>query len=114
MAACAVANSGADLDAVKAAAEKANDNTYSMGVALSSSTLPVTGQPIFDIGCHFEGWFEIKGIHHLARGQGTFAAHVIVRNQTDKFWIRRATTRTRRVCRDQFTLFTLCAAKTIG
>lgn len=50
MAACAVANTGADLDAVKAAAEKANDNTYSMGVALSSSTLPVTGKPIFDIG----------------------------------------------------------------
>ena len=50
MAACAVANSGADLDTVKAAAEKANDNTYSMGVALSSSTLPVTGQPIFEIG----------------------------------------------------------------
>jgi len=50
MAACAVANTGADLDTVKAAAEKANDNTYSMGVALSSSTLPVTGRPIFDIG----------------------------------------------------------------
>ena len=50
MAACAVANTGADLATVKAAAEKANDNTYSMGVALSSSTLPVTGKPIFDIG----------------------------------------------------------------
>jgi len=50
MAACAVANTGADLDTVKAAAAKANDNPSSRGVALSSSPLPVTGQPIFDIG----------------------------------------------------------------
>lgn len=41
---------GYDLDKVKELTEKANDNTYSMGVALSSSTLPVTGKPIFDIG----------------------------------------------------------------
>lgn len=39
-AAAAAAAKGLDLDAVKKAAEKANDNTRSMGVALSSCTLP--------------------------------------------------------------------------
>ena len=48
--AAAKAALGADLDEVKAAAEKANDNTRSMGVALSSATLPSTGKPIFEMG----------------------------------------------------------------
>ncbi|MCR1900303.1 dihydroxyacetone kinase subunit DhaK [Irregularibacter muris] len=60
-AAAAKAAMGADLDAVKAAAIKANDHTRSMGVALSSSTLPVTGKPIFEME---EGDMEIgMGIH---------------------------------------------------
>lgn len=52
---------GADLDAVKEAALKANANTRSMGVALSSSTLPVTGKTIFELE---DGDMEIgMGIH---------------------------------------------------
>lgn len=52
---------GYDLDKVKALTEKANDNTYSMGVALSSSTLPVTGKAIFEME---DGDMEIgMGIH---------------------------------------------------
>ncbi|MEO1771517.1 dihydroxyacetone kinase subunit DhaK [Candidatus Enterococcus ferrettii] len=52
---------GYDLDQVKTVTEKANDNTYSLGVALSSSTLPVTGEPIFQMD---EGDMEIgMGIH---------------------------------------------------
>lgn len=59
--AAAAAAKGLDLDAVKEAAEKANKNTYSMGVALSSATLPVTGKPIFHMD---EGDMEIgMGIH---------------------------------------------------
>lgn len=52
---------GYDLDAVKAVTERANDNTYSMGVALSSSTLPVTGKAIFEMA---EDEMEVgMGIH---------------------------------------------------
>lgn len=60
---CAAAKAamGGELDEVKAAAEKANDNTRSMGVAMSSSTLPATGRPIFHME---EGDMEIgMGIH---------------------------------------------------
>jgi phosphoenolpyruvate---glycerone phosphotransferase subunit DhaK len=38
------------LAQVAAAAENANDATRSMGVALSSCTIPAAGRPIFDIG----------------------------------------------------------------
>lgn len=57
----AAAAKGYDLDRVKELAEKANSNTYSMGVALSSSTLPVTGKAIFQMD---EGDMEVgMGIH---------------------------------------------------
>jgi dihydroxyacetone kinase-like protein len=46
--ACADANG--NLEQVRAAAAKANDNTRSMGVALSSCTIPASGQPIFALG----------------------------------------------------------------
>lgn len=60
-AAAAAAAEGKNLDGVKAAAEHANRNTFSMGVALSSATLPVTGKPIFKIE---EGDMEVgMGIH---------------------------------------------------
>ncbi|EAC6873122.1 dihydroxyacetone kinase subunit DhaK2 [Listeria monocytogenes] len=60
-AAASAAAKGLDLDAVKQAAEKANTNTFSMGVALSSSTLPVTGKAIFEMK---EGEMEVgMGIH---------------------------------------------------
>jgi len=60
-AAAAAAAKGLDLDAVVAAAKKCNDNTRSMGVALSSSTIPVKGGTIFDME---DGDMEIgMGIH---------------------------------------------------
>jgi dihydroxyacetone kinase-like protein len=46
----AKADCGASLDEVVAAAQKANDCTRSMGVALSSCTIPAAGKPIFEIG----------------------------------------------------------------
>jgi phosphoenolpyruvate---glycerone phosphotransferase subunit DhaK len=46
--ACADANG--DLEHVCAAAVKANDNARSMGVALSSCTIPASGRPIFELG----------------------------------------------------------------
>lgn len=52
---------GFDLDNVKAATEKANRNCHSMGVAMSSSTLPVSGKTIFEIE---DGDMEIgMGLH---------------------------------------------------
>lgn len=60
-AAAAAAAKGWDLDRVKEVAEKANRSTFSMGVALSSATLPVTGEEIFQME---EGDMEIgMGIH---------------------------------------------------
>lgn len=59
--AASAAAKGYDLDTVKALAEKANANTCSMGVALSSCTLPVTGEVIFDMA---DGDMEVgMGIH---------------------------------------------------
>jgi dihydroxyacetone kinase len=46
----ACADSIGDLDQVHAAAARANDNTRSMGVALSSCTIPASGRPIFELG----------------------------------------------------------------
>jgi dihydroxyacetone kinase len=48
-AAGARAEEGASLAEVAAAAEEANQNTRSMGVALSSCIIPASGRPIFDI-----------------------------------------------------------------
>lgn len=60
-AAAAAAEAGLDLDQVKAVAEEVNRNTWSLGVALSSSTLPVTGKEIFELE---DGKMEIgMGIH---------------------------------------------------
>lgn len=39
-----------DLEQVRAAAAKANENTRSMGVALSSCSIPASGRPIFELG----------------------------------------------------------------
>jgi phosphoenolpyruvate---glycerone phosphotransferase subunit DhaK len=46
----ALAEEGADLDAVKAIAQKTLANTRSMGVALTSCTVPAAGRPTFTIG----------------------------------------------------------------
>jgi dihydroxyacetone kinase len=48
--ASAAAEELADLPDVAAAAEKANENTSSMGVALTSCIIPASGKPIFNIG----------------------------------------------------------------
>lgn len=59
--ASSAATKGLNLDEVKAAAVKANNNTRSMGVALSSCTLPITGKTIFHME---EGDMEVgMGIH---------------------------------------------------
>ncbi len=59
--ASAAAAEGRDLDQVKAAAEKACANVRTMGVALSSCTVPRVGHPSFEIG---EDEMEIgMGIH---------------------------------------------------
>lgn len=48
-AAGARAEEGASLGEVAAAAEEANENTRTMGIALSSCIIPASGRPIFDI-----------------------------------------------------------------
>lgn len=46
----AAAEKGADLAACKALGDRVNDATGSMGVALTSCTVPAAGKPTFDIG----------------------------------------------------------------
>lgn len=45
-----LAETGADLAACKALGDRVNRRTASMGVALSSCTVPAAGRPTFDIG----------------------------------------------------------------
>jgi dihydroxyacetone kinase-like protein len=45
-----LAETGASLDACKALGDKVNSRTASMGVALTSCTIPAAGRPTFDIG----------------------------------------------------------------
>jgi dihydroxyacetone kinase-like protein len=60
-AASARAEEGASLEEVARAAEKANENTRSIGVALSSCIIPASGRPIFEIG---ENEIEVgMGVH---------------------------------------------------
>jgi dihydroxyacetone kinase-like protein len=57
----AVAEDGADLAACKALGERVNQTTRSMGVALTSCTVPAAGRPTFEIG---ENEMEVGvGIH---------------------------------------------------
>jgi phosphoenolpyruvate---glycerone phosphotransferase subunit DhaK len=46
----ALAEEGARLDAVAAVAREVNDRTRSFGVALTSCTVPVAGEPTFELG----------------------------------------------------------------
>jgi dihydroxyacetone kinase-like protein len=46
----AAAESGADLATVTALCQKVQDNVRSMGMALTSCTVPAAGKPTFDIG----------------------------------------------------------------
>lgn len=45
-----LAETGADLQTCKALGDKVNSRTASMGVALTSCTVPAAGRPTFDIG----------------------------------------------------------------
>jgi len=45
----AIADTGADLEKVKKVVEKARNNTRSIGVSLTSATIPSTGKPTFEI-----------------------------------------------------------------
>ncbi len=57
----AAAEAGQDLAAVKALCERVNSNVRSMGMALTSCTVPAAGKPTFEIG---EDEMEIGiGIH---------------------------------------------------
>jgi dihydroxyacetone kinase-like protein len=57
----AAAEAGADLAACQALGNRVNEQTASMGVALTSCTVPAVGHPTFDIG---EGEIEMGvGIH---------------------------------------------------
>jgi dihydroxyacetone kinase-like protein len=57
----AAAESGADLDKVVALCQKVQDNVRSMGMALTSCTVPAAGKPTFELG---EDEMEIGiGIH---------------------------------------------------
>lgn len=57
----AAAEQGADLKALKMLGDKVNRATRSMGVALTSCTVPAAGKPTFDIG---DGEMEMGvGIH---------------------------------------------------
>ncbi|HEY6058826.1 MAG TPA: dihydroxyacetone kinase subunit DhaK, partial [Candidatus Limnocylindrales bacterium] len=46
----AAAEAGADLAAVKALCQKVQDNVRSMGMALTSCTVPAAGKPTFELG----------------------------------------------------------------
>ena len=46
----AAAEAGADLAACKALGDRVNERTRSMGIALTSCTVPAAGKPTFDIG----------------------------------------------------------------
>ncbi|UDL94156.1 dihydroxyacetone kinase subunit DhaK [Lichenihabitans sp. PAMC28606] len=60
-AAAALAAEGADLDAVIAVAQKAIDNTRSVGIGLSACTIPAAGKPNFIIK---DGEMEVGIGHH--------------------------------------------------
>jgi len=57
----AAAAEGADLDAVIAAAQKAIDNTRSIGIGLSACTIPANGKPNFHVA---DGQMEVGIGHH--------------------------------------------------
>lgn len=66
----ACAEEGAALETVAAAARHANQNTRSMGVALSSCVIPASGKPIFEIGTtEIEIGMGIHGEPGVRRGE---------------------------------------------
>ncbi|MCT1575727.1 dihydroxyacetone kinase subunit DhaK [Oceanobacillus kimchii] len=80
----AAADFGYDLDDVIRMAEKANENSRSMGVGLSPCALPQTGEPSFELG---ENEMEIGLGHHgepgIEKGPLATADEVAERLVTD-------------------------------
>ena len=66
----ALAESGADLAACKALGDRVNQATASMGVALTSCTVPALGKPTFDLG---DNEMEMGVGIHGERGRETLA-----------------------------------------
>lgn len=64
----AAAEEGADLSACKAIGDKVNESTASLGVALTSCTVPALGKPTFDLG---ENEIEMGVGIHGERGRET-------------------------------------------
>jgi dihydroxyacetone kinase-like protein len=78
-----LAETGADLQACKALGDKVNSRTASMGVALTSCTVPAAGRPTFDIG---DTELEIGvGIHGEPgrRREAMREADAIIKDVTD-------------------------------
>jgi len=67
--ASAKAASGASLDEVIAVAQKAVDNTRSVGIGLTPCTLPAVGRPNFEIK---DGTMEVGVGHHGEPGVGVY------------------------------------------
>jgi phosphoenolpyruvate---glycerone phosphotransferase subunit DhaK len=75
--ASARAEEGANLNEVASAAEKANSNMRSMGVALSSCVIPASGRPIFAISeLEMEIGMGLHGEPGVRRGPMTSADQV--------------------------------------
>lgn len=66
----AAAENGADLAACKALGDRVNANTASMGVALTSCTVPAIGKPTFNLG---EEQIEMGVGIHGEHGRATMA-----------------------------------------
>jgi dihydroxyacetone kinase-like protein len=78
-----LAETGADLQACKALGDKVNSRTASMGVALTSCTVPAAGRPTFDID---DTELEMGvGIHGEPgrRREAMREADVIIKDVTD-------------------------------
>jgi dihydroxyacetone kinase-like protein len=74
----AAAESGADLATCKALGDRVNLATASMGVALTSCTVPALGKPIFDIGENeIEMGVGIHGEHGRERIAMSAAAEIV-------------------------------------
>jgi dihydroxyacetone kinase-like protein len=74
--AAAKAASGATLDEVIAVAQKAVDNTRSIGIGLTPCTLPAVGHPNFEIK---DGTMEVGVGHHGEPGVGVYPIETAAR-----------------------------------
>ncbi len=74
----AAAEHGEDLDSCKALGDRINSNTASIGVALSSCTVPALGNPTFDLGSEeMEMGVGIHGEHGRETMELTSATEIV-------------------------------------